>query len=188
MGLLNKFSGVGSQKKNVSKQVVVNIWLDSLDELFSDFDPRSYLKRTLSDDFITQIRRVVADQVGEKMILQLQLPAEIRNEQDEDVIAGRLQNYFTEKHGQLLKKRKNGIRNAVFLMLLGLLLMVISSYIVFLNSAEYYPNLLLVLFEPGGWFCMWTGLDRLLDHSLKQRKELNFYSRMSATHFQFKTI
>lgn len=188
MGLLNKFSGYGNQKKILSKQVVVNIWLDSLDELFSDFDPRSYLNRTVSDDFITQVRRVVADQEGEKMILQLQLPAGIRNKQDEDIIAKRLQNYFTEKYDHLLKGRQNGIRNAIILMLSGIVLMIISSYIVFLNSEEYYPHLLLVLFEPGGWFCIWTGLDRLLDHTLKQRRELSFYSKMSATQFQFRTI
>jgi len=188
MDQLNKSPENSDQKKPFSKRAVVNIWLDSLDELFSDFDPRSYLKRTVSDDFIAQVRKVVVDQQGKKMILRLQLPAGTRNEKDEDIIATRLQLYFKDKCGQLLKERQNGIRNAIILTISGIALMIFASYITFLNSERYYLQLLLVLFEPGGWFCLWTGLDRLIDYSGKRRKELGFYSRMATAQIQFSTI
>ncbi|HAD81485.1 MAG: hypothetical protein A2509_01885 [Candidatus Edwardsbacteria bacterium RIFOXYD12_FULL_50_11] len=184
----NKSPENSDRDKTTSKRDVVNIWLDSLDELFSDFDPRSYLKRTVSDDFIAQVRKVVADQQGKEMILRLQLPAGTRNEQDEEIIAVRLQLYFTERCNQFKKERQNGIRNAVILTLSGIALMIFASYITFLNSERYYLQLLLVLFEPGGWFCLWTGLDRLIDYSGKRRKELDFYSRMATAQIQFSTI
>ncbi|MEH6513151.1 hypothetical protein [Maribacter arcticus] len=188
MDYLNKSSEYSNEKKTFSKHVIVNIWLDSLDELFSDFDPRSYLKRTVSDDFIAQIRKVVAEQQGEKLILQLQLPAETRNKQDENIIAKRLQFHFKEKYEGLLKEKRNGIRNALILTLSGIALMIISSYITFLNVEKYPLHLLLVIFEPGGWFCLWTGLDRLIDYAGKRKKELNFYSRMFNAQIQFSTI
>jgi hypothetical protein len=66
MGLLFKLSRFYKETKIVAKEIIVNIWLDSLDELFSDFDPKSCLNRTVSNDFILQIQRVVAHQQGKK--------------------------------------------------------------------------------------------------------------------------
>lgn len=184
----NKSSEYGNENKTFSNYETVNIWLDSLDELFSDFDPRTYSKRTVSDDFIAQIRKVIADRKGENLILQLQLPEKTRNKQDETIIAKRLQFHFKKKYEELLKEKKNGIRNAIILTLSGIALMIISSYINYFEVEKYRFHLLLVIFEPGGWFCLWTGLDRLIDYAGKRKKELNFYSKMFNTPIQFSTI
>jgi hypothetical protein len=83
------------------------------------------------------------------MILQLQFFEGTRNKKDKDIIAKRLQNYFNKKYTTLLKGWRNGIRNALVLRFSGISLMVLSSYINFLDSKEFYPHLPLVLFEPG---------------------------------------
>ena len=39
-------------------KIVVSLWLDNYDNIFSDFDPRSYAHRELSDDFLIEAKKV----------------------------------------------------------------------------------------------------------------------------------
>ena len=34
----------------------LNLWLDSYDDIYSDFDSRHYLKRRISEDFLYELR------------------------------------------------------------------------------------------------------------------------------------
>lgn len=175
-------------EKPFPKRVDVNIWLDSLDELFSDFDPRSYAKRTVSDDFILQVKKITAEQKGEKTILYLQLPEANRNQKEEEIISGRLHLYFSEKYQQLLHEKKNKIWKSTVLIACGIALMIISSYIIYQDSDKYFLRLLLILFEPAGWFTLWLGLDRLTSNYGTDLKEMNFYKRMTEAQIKFSTI
>ena len=48
-------------------------------------------------------------------------------------------------------------------------------------------HLLLVLFEPAGWFMLWVGLDHLVYASKDKKKELAFYSKMIKSEINFFT-
>ena len=68
--------------------------------------------------------------------------------------------------------------------------MIIASHLSFIKSERYAMHLLLVLFEPAGWFMLWVGLDHLVYASKKEtKKDLAFYSIMkeSAISFNGKT-
>jgi hypothetical protein len=43
----------GGNKITTNGTEVISLWLATYDDLFSDFDPRSFTKRVLSDDFIS---------------------------------------------------------------------------------------------------------------------------------------
>lgn len=174
-----------SFEKQNSEYTEISIWLDAYDEMFSDFDPRPYSKRTVSDDFILQVRKVVKDQFKKKMALVLLLPESIRNEQEEQVITKHLHEYFEVNNEQLLEEKRMTNLKGLLLTITGVVLMVIGSHITFLNSESYYAHLLLIFFEPAGWFMLWMGLDYLVYHKGKTRKELNFYSQMAKTEIKF---
>lgn len=36
----------------------ISIWLDNYDDIFSDFDPRPYSQRSLSDDFLAEAKKI----------------------------------------------------------------------------------------------------------------------------------
>ncbi|SDL30218.1 hypothetical protein SAMN04488034_103125 [Salinimicrobium catena] len=168
------------------EQARVTVWLDSYDDLFSDFDPRSYSKRALSDDFIAQAKKLIREESrGRDFLWQLLLPASVRNSAHEAVIAERLPLIFSRSYEQLLLQRKKsrirGIKMAGF----GILLMVIGGYISFQEPEEFSVHLLLIIFEPAGWFLFWSGLDILLEYSRKTKKDLDFYRRISRTKIIF---
>ena len=163
----------------------ISIWLDTYDEIFSDFDPRPYQKRTISDDFILQIRKVTKDRYQENMALKLLLPEQIRNNQDEDLISSRLHDYFELNRQQLLAEKKKANLNGLLLIGIGIVLMLITGYISLLRSDSYFLHLLFILFEPAGWFMLWTGLDHLVYYSGRKKKDLKFFLHVSRAKIEF---
>jgi hypothetical protein len=63
--------------------------------------------------------------------------------------------------------------------------MVLASYISFLNLTGFHISLALAIFEPGGWFLFWTGLDLSLSFSRNKSSEMKFYTRMENAHIEF---
>lgn len=174
-------------KKLDSDPIDINIWLDSYNDMFSDFDPSPYSKRTISDDFISQVRKVVKDRYRKKMNLILLLPESARNKKDEQIISEHIHNYFKTNNHQLLEEKRKINQKGLMLTLIGIILMLMASYLSFLKSESYVTHVLLILFEPAGWFMIWMGLDQLVNYSSSKRKELVFYAHMAETTIKFGT-
>lgn len=173
--------------KSLSKNEAISIWFDSYEELFSDFDPRSYSKRTLSNDFIDQIKKVAKDLDNKKLTLKLLMLEENRNNTDEKIIIERLHFFFRNNYEQLFKERKKTNIKGITLTIAGVLSMIVSSSISFLKSDLYILHLLQILFDPAGWFLLWTGLDFLIYNNRKTKNELGFYFKMTNATIEFGT-
>lgn len=51
----------------------ISIWVDTYDDVFSDFDSRPYDNRELSDDFLTEVRKMVRSNAPGKVELKFHL-------------------------------------------------------------------------------------------------------------------
>ncbi len=167
---------------------MINIWLDSYNGIFSDFDSHPYSDRTISDDFIAQAKKIHREKAGNIRSLKLLLPAADRNQQDEKMIAERLQLFFIHAHKQLYDEVKKTNILGLYFIVTGIILMITASYISFLKSEEYYIHLLLTLFEPAGWFMLWSGFDHLIYFSKGKKGDLDFYSKMAKAEVAFKSV
>ena len=163
----------------------VSILLDTYDDIFSDFDPSPYAERGLSDDFIHEVKKLLLNKGGNKKILNLLLPANQRNEADEKIIVGRLHHYFSNARDQLAYEVRSIYKRGLVLTFIGSLVMLIASYISFINSRQFYAHVLFVLFEPAGWFFLWAGLDHLVYSSREPKKDLAFYTNMAKAGIHF---
>lgn len=166
-------------KERLSGFSVVNILLDSYDDIFSDFDPSPYSERALSDDFIVELKKNSVNKSHNKVSLKLLLPANMRNQKDEKVIIKRLHSNFKNVHFNLESEVRRNYSKGLMLTLFGIITMIIASYISFLKPEKYPVHFLLVLFEPAGWFLLWTGLDTLVYSSKDTKKDLDFYKIMT---------
>ncbi|MCC6584168.1 MAG: hypothetical protein IT271_10730 [Chitinophagales bacterium] len=157
----------------------ISIWLDSYNDIFSDFDSRPLSERTVSDDFLTEVRKVCDEKSRNKIHLKLSIPENQRNTDDEKVIIKRLHLYFRNNH-HLIKQdlRKKNIRGLYYI-LAGTLLMLCASYISFLKPQKFYIHTLLILFEPAGWFFLWTGLEHLIYSSKSKKADLIYFNKMA---------
>src|SRR3989344_7180391 len=101
--------------------------LDDYGEIFSDFDPRSYSERSLSDDFISEAKRAAIDR-EEEIDLLLFIPKLKRNEEQERMIKKRLLAHF-KRHSLLLKGEAKKHRFLGFRFIgIGITLMVLATF------------------------------------------------------------
>jgi len=172
-------------RNQLKKLAEINILLSSYNDLFSDFDPSAYPERTLSDDFIMQAKEISKNKSGNNMSLRLLLPANKRNEQDEGLILERLTSHFRNVYKQLKSEVRKANVKGFTLTFIGIIIMISASYISFIKPDKFHAHLLLVLFEPAGWFLLWIGLDHLVYFLKDTKRELAFYSKMTKSEIDF---
>lgn len=166
-------------------QKEITLWIDSYNDIFSDFDPRPFSERAISDDFITQVKRVSRESNGKISVLKLLIPEGTQKDESEKVIRRRLQSYFQNTSFQLKDEQMGLIKKGIMFSFFGIAFMIAATYISFLQLSEFAFKLLLALFEPGGWFLLWTGLDLLIVNSWSKKNEKSFYTRFENSHIEF---
>ena len=166
----------------------ISIWLDAYDDIFSDFDSRPFSERTVSDDFLSEVRKVCDEKSRNKIHLNLSMPANLRDTENEKVIIKRLHLYFRNKHQLIEKDTRMKNRKGIYYILIGMLLMLFASYISFHNPTKFYIHTLLILFEPAGWFFLWAGLDHLVYFSKSKKADLIYFNKMSEAVIRFDNI
>lgn len=181
---------LGSEKrKELFREFEISLLLDSYDGIFSDFDPRPYSDRALSDDFLHESRKAAKDKPSGKIQLKLLIPANKRSLLHEKVIKKRLRDHFKKHHELLEKEKKNIIRKGLGFTIAGVILMLITSF-VFFHREDKSPiiRFLIVLFEPGSWFLFWEGLNQSVFESKRVNHNLKFYKKMSSSEIIFNAI
>ena len=166
---------------NVGK---LSMWLEDYNDLFSDFDPRPYGERAISDDFISEYQKMLKDTAGgEQFELRLLVPKEVRNEKEEDVIKKRLKNYFKTVERDYSHKIIKIIKTGIKVTALGIFFMILAAWLYM--SQSFISKLFIVIFDPAGWFMVWYGLDQIFYRAAEKRKNLSFYEKTSRTDIIF---
>ena len=78
----------------------ISLILDSYDDIFSDFDPRSYSEKALSDDFLEECKKAAKDK-EERPELRLLVQKNKRDYKDEIRIKKRLREHFQRHYKEL---------------------------------------------------------------------------------------
>ena len=166
----------------------ISLWLDTYDDIFSDFDPRPYSERALSDDFLMEAKRATRDKPAGAIELKLLLPENQRDSNKEAIIKHRLKEHFQKHNREFKGKRKKLALQGIAFVLFGIILMFIASLILFKSQQDsLIRSFLIVLLEPAGWFLFWEGLNLVIFESKKIQPDFLFYEKMSRSQTQFNT-
>ncbi len=170
---------------NALQMSEISLLVNDYEDIFSDFDPRPYSQRALSGDFLSEAHKASRDK-DDKIELKLLMPKKKRDVRKESIIKVRLLGHF-EKHFVMLKKEKtNMIKEGVLFILVGVMLMLIATFILFkYHDKDFLLNFLIILLEPGGWFLFWEGLNLVIFESKKTKPKLEFYRKMSRCEITF---
>lgn len=163
----------------------VSIWLDSYDDIFSDFDPRPYSERNISDDFIDETKKFYSEKESDVQLFILLMPEARRNKETEAVIIKRLNHYFKKNYQNMLVLQGSENRKGILFLITGILMMIIAGYISLIKSGDLLLHTLFVIFEPAGWFLMWVGFDTLLHYSKKEKPEVSLFNKMTKSKISF---
>jgi len=159
--------------------------IDTYDDIFSDFDPRPYHTRALSDDFLYEARKATRDKKPEAILIKFLVPERIRSVANEILIRKRLKEHFRKHYLLLLEEHGRIKKRAISLIFIGMSMIVIASYMFTVGTNSFLLHLLRILLEPGGWFLGWTGLDQLFYTVEEHKKDLQFYEKMSRSKIMF---
>ena len=164
----------------------ISLVLDTYDDIFSDFDPRTFDKRILSDDFLTELKRATKSNKSGVIELNFLIPLEQRKEETEIKIKKRLRDYF-KKHYEEIRKDVDSFRGIGGAMIVfGLTLSVLSVLFVIPNEeGSIWLKVLMVLIEPAAWFTIWEGANKVFDTWKVMAPDLEFYKKMSKCEISF---
>lgn len=172
----------GAIKKGDTQQLLaaseISLMLDTYDDIFSDFDPRHYDRRALSDDFLQEAKKAARDKDG-TVELRFLISQTKRNTELETVIRQRLHNHF-KRHAELLAAEvRQTKRKGLLMTFLGTFMIVVASYLSSLASEQFFINFLIIVLQPAGWFTAWTGMDEIYYTVREQKPDIDFYHKMT---------
>ncbi|MCX6769219.1 MAG: hypothetical protein NT051_00885 [Candidatus Micrarchaeota archaeon] len=154
----------------------ITITLDTYDDIFSDFDPRPFTQRALSEDFVKEInRRYLEDRRG-RFVVNFTIPSSERDLKEEFIIKKRLREHFAamvKREGETIKRTK--MRGYLYIAV-GMLVLLANTY-VFLSLSEDHLlyQLLTIMLVPAGWYGMFTGIGKVVDepYDAAERKKVH---------------
>jgi hypothetical protein len=159
--------------------------LDSYEDIFSDFDPRTFSQKALSGDFLLECKKASVDK--KKIELKLFVPRKKRNLKKEVKIKRRLKEHF-KKHA---KEKKREIRKiklvGTFWTVIGAVMMIVSAFF-FTTPSSFFQHLVAVLIQPAGWFFLWEGLAKILITPKDKMPDYRFYKKMANSEISFLNI
>ena len=168
------------EKTSLLEGAKISLWIDSYDDLFSDFDPRNYSKREISADFLSEAKRFARERLDGKVDLVILGPQKIRDKYVEAVIKKRLKQSFLQQYKFLLNKKRKTIKQGAIFILLGIFFMIVTTFILFSFSVkDFFIYFLAVIGEPAGWFLFWEGLNLIIFDSKEKKSDLEFNKKMS---------
>jgi hypothetical protein len=157
--------------------------LDSYDDIFSDFDPRLYSQRALSDDFLSECRRASRDKQESGLELRFFVPNKKRSLSEEMMIRKRLKSHFEKHYTEKLRNLKDIKTRGFLWVLVGAIALLISTSIE--KYQNFFIDFLFIVSQPAGWFLMWSGLEEIFIAPRDKRPELDFYKKMAKAKIVF---
>jgi hypothetical protein len=171
------------KSSNLTETQEILIRLEHHDDIFSDFDIRPYTHRSLSVDFLEEMKRAIIDKEDTGIDLALHVPEKERNESHEAIIKERLAGHFKRHHHLLLKDKRRVLKLGGSMVGLGIIFMIAATSIIFKDpSHSLLLSFLVVFLEPAAWFLLWEGMDQIIFNSKNINPELSFYRKMSDSH------
>jgi len=166
------------RERNIKSEI--KLILDSYEDLFSDFDPRPYSKKALSEDFLSELKKASRDKKIGEFELNLMVPEAKRNLHDEAIIKARLMEHFGKHYIRIKKQIKYKIiKQGIFFTIIGLILMTVATFIEFTYAHKtFFSSLSIIIMQPAGWFLFWEGLNLAIFESKKSDTDLEFYEKM----------
>jgi hypothetical protein len=164
----------------------LNFWIDSYDDLFSDFDSRPYTERVISDDFLMELNKQLTEEKEDLIkVIRFQVPEKMRDDKTESLIMERLVKGFENQYLRFSRELKASRRNGILMTVVGVAALMLAVFITSLGEPTLWQNSLKILFEPAGWFLIWTGLDKMYMGGRPIKRKRDLFARLEKSKVEF---
>ena len=166
------------EKQELLKMSEIGLVIDTYDDIFSDFDPRPYDHRIISDDFLFEIRRASKEKSFGVIELKFIIPAPQRKPEQEVLIRKRIREYFRAHYERVSTEVRNTKRTGAMMVGAGLVISLFTAVFVLPLEESILKYVALVLLEPAGWFTVWEGANKIVEGWKSMKSDLDFYKKM----------
>ncbi len=175
-----------SKIKSILDKTEISLVLDTYDDIFSDFDPRPYNERALSEDFLTAAKRAARGRGEEGIELHLLIPKTARNAAHEELIKQRLKEHFKKHYRVLRKEYADHRKHAMLLVFVGVVIGVVDAVVLStIYQSGILADLVGIVLTPASWYSVWTGFDHLVSRPKEDVAEEAFYRKLRDTQISF---
>lgn len=180
-------SSIAEQRINDLREIAVVI--DSWDDIFSDFDPRPLNERTLSGDFMDELKKRYLETPRGNMQIIIYAPVALKDEKSEQMVVRRLKTHFKyvaiDVRREMTQMRWRGV---VFLCVgfSALAFLTVATYLKFMSPVAF--SVVEIPLMPLGWFGMWEGFSKLLDTMPRQAEKEDLYDKLSKARYDFRYV
>jgi len=167
----------------------ISIAIDTWDDILSDFDPRPYDVRDLSEDFISEIRKRYRESRTGSFLVTITAPQTLAHPPTEKTIVQRIKKHFRRR---ALRRQKQiaqiRLRGFIFVGcgILSLSLLTLITYYNLLSKLGV--ELIGIVLMPLGWFGIWEGFSKIVDTSPAFIDEQELFRKLSTASFRFRFI
>ncbi len=164
----------------------ITIQLDNYDDIFSDFDPRPYHSRELSDDFVKEIRRRYLEDKRGRFEVRFTMPSSERDLKEEALIKKRLREHFASMTARE-EDTVSSIRTRGYIyIVIGAIVLVADVFALFvLNESSVFYKILSVLLVPAGWYGMFEGMGKVIDQPNEALERKSVYEKFEKANYIF---
>ena len=166
------------------KEANISLIINNYNDIFSSFDPRSYLERALSDDFIQECKRAARDK-EEGIELRILVPKKARDIKEEWKIKKRLRDHFNHHQERLSKEIFKVKKGGIGWIITGTIAIIAAVLIRAFNQQVLLDSFIEPILVIPGWFLIWEGLNRVLVEHKKTLPEFEFYRKMTRAEINF---
>ncbi|MFN7991221.1 MAG: hypothetical protein U0R44_03620 [Candidatus Micrarchaeia archaeon] len=159
---------------------IVDIALDSYDDIFSDFDPSPFTTRILSEDFLRELYRRYPQAGKGQYVVNLTMPASLRQEKTEHLIRKRIKDHFRDRIRILELRTREKLHSGLIRCLFGFAISI--AFFVF-PSLESAP--LLTILSVLIWYSLWSGFELILESSLRLSRKKGVVEKLMKADYNF---
>jgi hypothetical protein len=176
---------ISNGEKEKFKEANISLIIDTYEDIFSVFDPRPYLERSLSDDFLQECKRAARDKKEEELELRILIPKNIRNPREEWKIKKRLKEHFAH-HFKKEETRLNKIKGQGLAWFgLGTIFILTLTFLEDSSLKGFFIQVIKTMLEPAGWFSFWEGLGKIFIVAKESSSGYEFYKKMAKSEINF---
>jgi hypothetical protein len=167
----------------------IGIVIDTWDDIFSDFDPSPMSDRTLSVDFIDEVKKRYRERSRKNVMLTVYAPESLASSTAEQIVIERIREYFSDRLRETKEDRAKEIRRGILFCAVGFFVLAafgaIEHYTLFgpvLTEIFKWP------IEVFGWFLMFEGFTFFAIPAKEFDKEKELNERLRDAEYRFAYI
>lgn len=173
------------------KKSGVMIYIDTIDDIFSDFDPRTIDARILSMDFLNEVRLQAQQSTDESRIdIHILAPSFIRKQEMsrkvEQITRRRILTHFQDEYRRIRSDRMKTVARALFFLISGVTCFFVIKLVGDVGDRHFFLKMLLELLTFFSWFATWSGIDLFSD--LPKKRDVRLRGRLAGAQVQFRSV